>query len=85
VTWYQCVVTVVCIYFLSFIGDKYPQIEKFPAFSIDFKVSRQVMYSGVARPSFLGGRSERRRRETIYGGPGACTPGKILKFRVPEM
>jgi hypothetical protein len=37
------VVTVVCIYFLSFIGDKYPQVEKFPAFSIDLKVSRQVM------------------------------------------
>ena len=41
--------------------------------------------SGVARPSFWGGRSERRRRETIYGGPGAYTPGKILKSRVPEI
>ena len=47
VTWYQCVVTVVCIYFLSFIGDRYPQIEKFPAFSIDFKVSRQILSLSV--------------------------------------
>lgn len=47
VTWYQCLVTVICIYFLSFIGDKYPQIEKFPAFTIDLKVARQILSLSV--------------------------------------
>ncbi|XP_046840257.1 GDP-fucose transporter 1-like isoform X2 [Xenia sp. Carnegie-2017] len=47
VTWYQCVVTVICIYFLSFLGDKYPRIGKFPAFSIDLKISRQVLALSV--------------------------------------
>lgn len=42
VTWFQCVVCLVCLFLLSFLGDKYPWIDKFPAFNIDLKVAREV-------------------------------------------
>lgn len=42
VTWFQCVVCLVCLFLLSFLGEDYPWIDKFPAFSIDLKVARQV-------------------------------------------
>lgn len=32
----------ICLFLLSFLGDKYPWIDKFPAFTIDLKVSREV-------------------------------------------
>lgn len=41
-TWFQCVVCLICLFFLSFFGENYPRIGKFPAFSIDLKVARQV-------------------------------------------
>lgn len=44
VTWFQCVVCLVCLFLLSFLGDKYPRIDKFPAFNIDLKVAREVSY-----------------------------------------
>lgn len=43
VTWFQCVVCLVCLFLLSFLGDKYPWIDKFPAFNIDLKVAREVL------------------------------------------
>lgn len=43
VTWYQCVVCLFCLFLLSFLGEKYPWIDKFPAFTIDLKVARQVL------------------------------------------
>lgn len=43
VTWFQCVVCLVCLFLLSFLGENYPQIDKFPAFTIDLKVARQVL------------------------------------------
>lgn len=47
VTWFQCVVCLVCLFLLSFLGDKYPWIDKFPAFNIDLKVAREVSYSYI--------------------------------------
>ena len=49
VTWFQCVVCLVCLFLLSFLGENYPQIDKFPAFTIDLKVARQVGRTTVAR------------------------------------
>lgn len=43
ITWYQCVTSVVVLFFLSLLGDKYPKIDKFPAFRIDLNVSKQVL------------------------------------------
>ena len=34
---------------------------------------------------FPGGGRAPNARETCIGGPGACSRGKILKYRVPEM
>ena len=42
ITWFQCVISLVCLFLLSFLGEKFPWIDKFPAFSIDFKIARQV-------------------------------------------
>lgn len=47
VTWFQCVVCLVCLFLLSFLGDKYPWIDKFPAFNIDLKVAREVSNSYI--------------------------------------
>lgn len=47
VTWFQCVVCLVCLFLLSFLGDKYPLIDKFPAFNIDLKVAREVSNSYI--------------------------------------
>ncbi|EDO42347.1 predicted protein [Nematostella vectensis] len=43
VTWYQCVVTVICLFFLSLLGDRYPWIDTFPAFHIKLSVAKQVL------------------------------------------
>ena len=37
----------VCLFLLSFLGDKYPWIDKFPAFNVDLKVAREVRNSYV--------------------------------------
>ncbi|XP_031556605.1 GDP-fucose transporter 1-like isoform X2 [Actinia tenebrosa] len=43
ITWFQCVITVVCLFLLSFLGEKYPWIDKFPDFIIDLSVAKQVL------------------------------------------
>jgi len=35
------------LFLLSFLGDKYPWIDKFPAFNIDLKVAREVSNSYI--------------------------------------
>ena len=47
--------------------------------------SIRLIYSGGARTLKLGGIISRRTREPSKGGPGACSPGKILKSGIPEM
>jgi hypothetical protein len=45
------------------------------------------MVSCVARPSFFfgGGEANAEGLRPSMGGPGACTPGKMLTSRVPKM
>lgn len=44
ITWYQCVVSLVVLFFLSLLGDKYPAIDKFPVFQINPEICKQVRY-----------------------------------------
>lgn len=43
ITWYQCVVSLLVIFLLSFVGDKFAHIETFPAFKIDFAVAKSIL------------------------------------------
>ncbi|KAK6751654.1 hypothetical protein RB195_003209 [Necator americanus] len=43
VTWYQCVVTVVLCFSLSFISKTFPNIVNFPRMTLDAKISREVL------------------------------------------
>jgi len=43
ITWYQCVVSIIVLFFLSLLGDRYPSIDKFPAFHIDINIAKQVL------------------------------------------
>eukprot|EP00794_Sanderia_malayensis_P006088 gene6088-6791_t len=43
ITWYQCITSVICIFMLSLLGDKFPSIDKFPAFKIDLSVAKEIL------------------------------------------
>eukprot|EP00795_Rhopilema_esculentum_P002469 gene2469-18128_t len=43
ITWYQCITSLVCIFLLSLLGDKFPRIDKFPAFKIETGIAKQIL------------------------------------------
>lgn len=43
ITWYQCLISLVILFFLSLLGDKYPSIDKFPEFHINPEVCKKVL------------------------------------------
>lgn len=43
ITWYQCITSIVCLMLLSLLGDRFPQIDKFPPFKIDLNVAKQIL------------------------------------------
>jgi len=47
VTWYQCVVTVALCAILSLLSKKFPAYIKFPSFSIDLKIARDIISLSV--------------------------------------
>ncbi|XP_065670561.1 GDP-fucose transporter 1 isoform X3 [Hydra vulgaris] len=43
ITWFQCIVSVFVLFLLSFLGDKYPNIDTFPVFHINLNVVKQIL------------------------------------------
>eukprot|EP00111_Clytia_hemisphaerica_P021804 TCONS_00064105-protein len=43
ITWYQCVFSLLILFLLSFLGDKYPSIDKFPEFQLNPEICKQIM------------------------------------------
>ncbi|RCN30836.1 hypothetical protein ANCCAN_23383 [Ancylostoma caninum] len=43
ITWFQCVVTVVLCFLLSFVSRSFPNTINFPRMSVDAKISREVL------------------------------------------
>ena len=73
VTWFQCVVCLVCLFLLSFLGEDYPRIDKFPAFSIDLKVARQV-------GTWLVSLAKLTNHSTQYWGKSPILPSSLFQI-----
>ena len=75
ITWFQIIVSLVILFLLSFLGDKYPWIDKFPAFSIELKIARQVRILATAHlATGIEANSNLHEGNSVYPGGGKYFP-----------